>query len=92
VLDTTAFSIVFSPAGKLVLHDVRTIFNGQLSAMFQDDSGNTFPYWQELSRNSFIIYDRSLFDKLGPDKRFDYLTTLEVVHINPYTGTIISVD
>jgi len=86
VLGTTTFSIVFSPAGKLVLHDVQTIFNGQLSAMFQGDSQ------RELSRNSFIIYDRSLFDKLGPDKRFDYLTTLEVVHINPYTGTIISVD
>lgn len=96
VLDTTTFSIVFSPAGKLVVHDVRTIFNDQLLAIFQDDSSNTFPYQQELSRNSFIIYDRKEF-KHAYENGQGYLGCLEklvpeTVYVNPYTGTIISVD
>jgi prepilin-type N-terminal cleavage/methylation domain-containing protein len=46
----------------------------------------------ESSRNSFVIYDKVRFDKLDPIERFNYLSSLEPVYINPYTGTIISTD
>ena len=46
----------------------------------------------ESSRNSFIIYDKIRFDKLNAIERFNYLSRLEPVYINPYTGTIISTD
>jgi len=104
VIDTTAFSIVFSPAGKLVVHDVRvlsqnandSVFNDLSSsdAMFQEDSYDTFPYWQELSRNSFIIYDRKEF-KQAYEKGQGYLNCLVrlvPIYINAYTGTMILVD
>ncbi len=103
VNDTTTFSILFSPSGKLVIHNlwVRNrdgdtgngskddIFNTESNVqngigMFVQDSAN------ELSRNSFIIYDRTVFEKLDPGSRYtDYLKDLSVVYINPYTGTMI---
>jgi hypothetical protein len=44
----------------------------------------------EPSRNSFVIYDRTMFDKVDKAKRWsDYLEPLEVIYINPYTGTMI---
>jgi prepilin-type N-terminal cleavage/methylation domain-containing protein len=101
VNDTTTFSIVFSPSGKLVIHDVRVsnstskddIFNTETNVengigMFVQDNSD------EPSRNSFIIYDRTIFEKLNPLSRYtDYLEDLakkEVVYINPYTGTMIN--
>ena len=106
VADTTTFSIVFSPSGKLVTHDVRTInrdgkatattskddiFNVKsnvengIGMFVQDDDPN-----KEPSRNSFIIYDKTVFEKLNPNSRYnDYLKDLEVIYINPYTGTMI---
>lgn len=106
VRDTTTFSIVFSPSGKLVMHEVRVVsgssndrvFNdlGSSDAMFQEDSYVTFPYQQELSRNSFIIYDRKEF-KHAYENDQGYSGCLEklvpeTIYISPYTGTIISVD
>ncbi|MHC4396982.1 MAG: pilus assembly FimT family protein [Planctomycetota bacterium] len=47
----------------------------------------------ELSRRSFIIYDKIQFSKIDWDKRWsDYLSGLDVIYINPYTGTIVSMD
>jgi len=46
----------------------------------------------ESSRNGFVIYDKIRFDKLNAIERFNYLSSLEMVYINPYTGTIISTD
>ena len=46
----------------------------------------------ESSRNSFVIYDKIRFDKLNAIERFNYLSSLEPVFINPYTGTIILTD
>ena len=115
VADTTTFSIIFSPSGKLVIHDVQVrnrngkkdssstqslddIFNTEkqitnLTApcgmFYQDDYAN-LGLGQEASRNSFIIYDRTIFEKLNPNSRYnDYLKDLEVIYINPYTGTMI---
>jgi Tfp pilus assembly protein FimT len=45
---------------------------------------------EEQSRNSFRIYDRDIFGKVNPANRVsDYLQDVDIVYINPYTGTII---
>ena len=111
VRDTTAFSIIFSPSGKLVIHGVRVrnrngetgssseddIFNTEHNvkdekmAMFYQDDYADMGLGQEPSRNSFIIYDRTQFDKVDENRRYDdYLSDLEVIYINPYTGTMIN--
>jgi prepilin-type N-terminal cleavage/methylation domain-containing protein len=102
LIDKTTFSIVFSRSGKLVIHKVQvlrkdvydTIFNdpaSQMKPMFKDDYDDVPPFQQEPSRNSFIIYDKTIFEKLDPSSRYtDYLRHLEVVYINPYTGTMIN--
>lgn len=46
----------------------------------------------ESSRNSFVIYDKTRFNKLDTNERYKYLSSLELIYINPYTGTIISTD
>ena len=118
--DTTTFSVVFSPSGKLVVHraQVRNR-NGRLdssSTQSFDDVFNTEtqitdptnPYGMfyqddiahfgiglgpELSRNSFVIYDRLEFKKAFEAGMAwsDYLIRLggETTYINPHTGTII---
>jgi Tfp pilus assembly protein FimT len=109
VTDKTTFSIVFSPSGKLVIHDVRTrnrdgktddsskddIFNtkfnveGKKTAMFLQDE-NSGDLKEEPSQSKFRIYDKTVFEKLNPNSRYDdYLSSLEVIYINPYTGTMI---
>ena len=98
----TTFSIVFSPSGKLVIHNVRVrnrdgvwndtsmddIFNTATNvqkriAMFTQDAPDNEPLailQQEPSQSGFIIFDKTDANKF------------EVIHINPYTGTIISKD
>ena len=100
VTDTTTFSIIFSPSGKLIIHDVRVlhfsnndkIFNdlGSVNALFDEDTNNIMPYKLELSRGSFVIYDKKEFSKIDSTRRWtDYLCRLQVLYLNPYTGTII---
>jgi len=60
--------------------------------MFIQDDYAELGLGAESSRNRFVIYDKIRFDKLGPTERFNYLSSLELVYINPYTGTIISTD
>jgi prepilin-type N-terminal cleavage/methylation domain-containing protein len=119
ITDTTTFSIVFSPSGKLVMRDVRvrnrdgiyqpnngttnkvstdSIFNSpeniityDVGKFIQDDYAE-LGLGAESSRNSFIIYDKTRFDKSNANERFDYLSSLKPVYINSYTGTIISTD
>ena len=113
--DTSAFSIVFSPAGRLVIHDVRVrnkkgdyrastpsdsgydkVFNSYTNIkdedtgqFIQDDYAH-FGLGGEKSRKSFVIYDRDKFRALKTgQQRFDYLDSLEVSYINPYTGALI---
>ena len=113
--DTTTFSIVFSPSGKLVVHDVRIrnrngktddsseddVFNTLTkitdpinpAGMFIQDDDTSLGLGQESSRRSFVIYDRTQFEKVNPNSRWsDYLRHLDIIYINPYTGTIISAD
>jgi len=56
----------------------------------QDDYAN-LGLGAELSRNSFIIYDKRRLETVKMDRRWtDYLRHLEVLYINPYTGQIIN--
>jgi len=67
---------------------------------YQDDyfdpDLNTYPdlgLGPEPSRRRFVIYDKIQFGKVDPNRRWtDYLRTLDVIYINPYTGTIVSAD
>jgi len=113
IADTASFSIVFSPSGKMVIHNVRVrnrdgdyrplnlndsmddIFNSPENitnyntGMFVQDDYAEFGLGEESSRSRFVIYDRTLFDKMNKVEGFDYLYGLEVIYINPYTGTMI---
>jgi prepilin-type N-terminal cleavage/methylation domain-containing protein len=107
----TTFSILFSPSGKLMIHNlwVRNkdgvndnssmddVFNSLTNVkdnkigMFLQDVSGSVDLPIEPSRNSFIIYDKTVFEKLNPNSRYDdYIGGLEVVYINPYTGTMIN--
>jgi hypothetical protein len=114
--DTTTFSIVFSPSGKLIMRVVRVrnkhgypdtaantfisnddVFNKKVQVdtgigMFYQDDYAELGLGAELGRNRFVIYDKTQFDKLNAIGRFNYLNSLELNYINPYTGTIISAN
>ena len=67
------------------------IANFSLGKFVQDDYAE-LGLGAEPSRNRFVICDMTQFDESNAMGRFDYLNGLELVHINPYTGTIISPD
>jgi hypothetical protein len=119
ITDTSSFSIVFSPSGKLIMRDVRVrnrdgvyqpnngasgkvsmdgVFNSPDNiknygvGMFIQDDYAELGLGAESSRNRFVIYDKIRFDELDARERFNYLSRLKLVYINPYTGTIISAD
>jgi hypothetical protein len=124
--DTTTFSVIFSPSGKLVVHRVQVrnrdgavdsglnsvisgddVFNKKAqvdagAAMFYQDDyfGAAWSLYANLglgpeySRNSFIIYDKKEFTQAYQKGQaysgYLYRLVPETIHINPYTGTIIS--
>jgi prepilin-type N-terminal cleavage/methylation domain-containing protein len=84
-----------------VFNSPENIKNNNTGMFVQDDyfGNNSYPadmgfgLGPEISRRSFVIYDKIQFAKVDPNRRWtDYLRTLEVIYINPYTGTIVSVD
>jgi hypothetical protein len=91
VSDMSTFSIIFSPAGKLVVHGVQVlgrdaaddVFNDGTKlnngiGMFYEDRNDALGFGPEPSRNSFVIYDTKRF-KQAYDKGLpwsDYLVTL----------------
>ena len=104
LVEKTTFSIIFSPSGKMVIHDVHTRNRDGIPTLTtsKDDIFNVRPNVangigmfvqdsaNEASRNSFRIYDRDIFGKVDSGQRCtDYLDSLETIYINPYTGTII---
>jgi len=119
ITDTSSFSIVFSPSGKLIMRVVRVrnrdgiyqpnngitgkismdsvfnsvenITNHGIGTFVQDDYAE-LGLGAESSRNRFVIYDKMRFDTLDARERFNYLSSLELIYINPYTGRIISPD
>jgi prepilin-type N-terminal cleavage/methylation domain-containing protein len=75
LVDTTTFSIIFSPAGKLVIHDVQTSNKDCVTDnSSKDDVINTQTNvvngiglfvqdsTHEQSRNKFVIYERDKFE------------------------------
>jgi type II secretory pathway pseudopilin PulG len=115
--DTATFSIIFSPAGKLVIHEARIrnrhgriestetvdysnddVFNTSAKAdaggaLFYQDDYAGLGLGQEHSRNHFVIYDKRAFAAIDTNSKWtDYLSKLEVLYINPYTGEIINKD
>ena len=116
IRDTSCFSIIFSPSGKLVIRTVRVrnkegiyqpdngvsgkrstddVFNSPVNittygvGKFVQDDYAEMGLGAEPSRNSIVIYNKNHFDKLNAQERFDYLHSLTVIYINPYTGTMI---
>ncbi len=104
VMDTTTFSIVFSPVGKLVVHDVRVhnrislddVFNTMANVdagdgMFYQDDYAGLGLGQERSRKWFVVYDKKAFGAVSAGSRWtDYLTDLDKVYVNPRTGEVIN--
>jgi prepilin-type N-terminal cleavage/methylation domain-containing protein len=103
ITDTSTFSIVFSPAGKLVIQKVRCgnkginddVFNAiavPLVGMFAEDNHELYGIGVEMSRREFYIYNRSEFEKLTTGaQRMDYLNgpKTERCFVNAYTGELI---
>lgn len=102
--DTTTFSIVFSPAGKLVTHEVRVrgtgggIFDVQADvdagdAMFYQDDDPAIGLGQEPSRNRFVVFNRSTFSQQPVSSRWTgYLSGLQAakeIYVNPYNGQLV---
>ena len=81
------------PANKRSIDD---IFNSEYNiknygvGLFVQDDYAELGLGAESSRNSFIVYDKSQFNKLNASGRFNYLISLKPIYINPYTGTVIS--
>jgi len=80
-------------AGRTSLDDIfnspENIANAGVGMFVQDDYAE-MGLGAESSRNRFVIYDGIQFGKLDARGRFDYLSRLEPVYINAYTGTMIS--
>ena len=74
-----------------IFNSPQNITNNGVGKFIQDDYAE-LGLGAESSRNNFVIYDKIRFDKLDTIGRFNYLSSLEPVYINPYTGTIISTD
>jgi type II secretory pathway pseudopilin PulG len=116
IRDTSCFSIIFSPSGKLVTRSVRVrnkegiyqpdngvsgkmstddVFNSPINittygvGKFVQDDYAELGLGAESSRNSIVIYNKNHFVKLNAQDRFDYLHSLTIIYINPYTGTMI---
>jgi len=82
-------------ANKVSLDDMfnspQNIANAGAGMFIQDDYAE-LGLGAEMSRNRFVVYDGNQFGKLNAVGRFDYLSRLEPVYINPYTGTMIWPD
>jgi prepilin-type N-terminal cleavage/methylation domain-containing protein len=100
ITDTSTFSIVFSPAGKLVIEKLRCarrntnddIFNDLPDRMFIEDKHDDSGIGVENSRREFWIYNREKFEKMTTStQRMNYLNGPEAkkYYINPYTGELI---
>lgn len=71
------------------------IFNTDTNAdngigMFLQDDYPSYNLDTELSIKRFRIYDRKIFENIDKNDRWSkYLKDLEIIYINPYTGTMI---
>ena len=82
-------------AGKISDDDV---FNSPVNitdydvGRFVQDDYPDLGFGAELSRNGFVIYDKTRMKDANAQERLDYLLTLQFVSINPYTAAIVSTD
>ena len=94
--NTTRVSIIFSPSGKLVIHEVRASSNVRLAndavfstkeVLFPRDGKNY------TSEKSLKIYDVNRWKQVqatpSTSDDSDFITALPTMYINPYTGTIM---
>jgi len=73
-----------------IFNSPENISNYNTGMFVQDDYGSD-GFQQELSRNKFRIYDKDIFEKVDEENRYDdYLKDLDIIYINPYTGTMIN--
>jgi type II secretory pathway pseudopilin PulG len=72
-----------------IFNSPENITNYGIGMLIQDDYAE-LGLGAESSRNNFVLYDKIRFDKSEAEKRLNYLNSLELFYINPYTGTIIS--
>ena len=79
----------------------KSLVDDSYAMFYQDDyseSPKLLPYGYlgfgpEHSRNNFVIYDKRALAAVSTDSRWtDYLSGLEVLYINSYTGEIINKD
>jgi prepilin-type N-terminal cleavage/methylation domain-containing protein len=103
--DATTFSIVFSPAGTLVIHDASVvssqsqdpIFNtianitSNNTGKFAQDEYPALGFKQEPSKRRILIYESNKFqDALNEGAAWsNYLEQLTPSYINPHIGTLI---
>ena len=80
-----------TPAATYVFNSVQNAANAGAGVFVQDDYPE-MGLGAEPSRNRFVICDRTQFDEQNAQGRFNYLTGLEQISINPYTGRIVSPD
>ncbi len=124
--DTSTFSIIFSPSGKLITRQVWVRNRDGLTAgssvlssddvfniisqvekgigLFVDDGhnalwdevntttgSNAWAWGPENSRKGFVIYNKSDFNRVNPNRRWSgYLRYLDVLYVNPHSGRIIN--
>jgi len=86
---------IYRPDNNASLDDVfnsrQNILNSGVGMFIQDDYAE-LGLGAEPSRNRLVIYDGTQFEKLSSQQRFDYLARMELIYINPYTGTMILSD
>jgi type II secretory pathway pseudopilin PulG len=80
-----------SVSSDSVFNSTTNISNLGVGQFIQDDYAE-LGLGAESSRNRFVIYDKNHFDKLDAEGRFNYLSRLELIYINSYTGTMIQPD
>ena len=79
-------SVVFSPAGRFVIHDVR--FKGKM--MLGTGTITLKDEKDYQSVNGFFIYDMKKLAAVPSNNRWDgYLKNTEVEFVNPYTGQLV---
>jgi len=94
---------IFQPNNDPAVNDpdkvsMDDIFNSPVNidsygvGMFVQDDYPTLGLWAELSRDGFVIFDKTRFDELDAQGRIDYLRSLDIIYVNRYTGTMISPD
>lgn len=108
IIDLTTFTVTFSPAGKVVLHEARCdstttapggdVFNTRANiaagiGMFVEDGDEPAQPVDEMSRTHFVIYDRLKFVQAHRRREaVAYLASLPAIYVNAYMGTLISTE